>query len=312
MKEKIGVLLMAYGSPSSLNDVEPYLTHIKGGRVSSSEQIEDLKKRYQLIGGSSPLLDITKKQALGLQARLNKGKETFSVYVGMKHSPPFIEEAVLQMSKDGVKNGVAIALAPHFSKMSIGGYIKAVEEAPKNVGGKINLTFVNCWNKHPLFILAVVEKIKNALRDFNTLKSEITVIFTAHSLPEKILESNDPYPQQLLESCQLVVNTLELKEWHLAYQSASQTGEKWLGPDVKELIPELHQKGKRKILVVPIGFVSDHLEVLYDIDVECKKLAESLGIMLHRTESLNTSPLLIETLHSLVCEKLQESCLDNL
>lgn len=305
MEEKIGVLLMAYGSPSSIDEVETYLTHIKGGKIPPTEQVQDLRRRYQLIGGKSPLLDITQKQADSLQERLNNGGENTLVYIGMKHSPPFISDAVQKMSEEGITKGVAIALAPHFSKMSIGGYIKAVEEAQNKMGGKIKLSFVESWNKHPLFIVAVVEKVKNALRNFNTSTSEITVIFTAHSLPEKILENNDPYPQQLKESCQLVANSLELKDWHLAYQSASLTGEKWLGPDIRELIADLHKQGKRNIQVVPIGFVSDHLEVLYDIDVECKQFVESLGIKLQRSESLNASPLLIETLCSLVEEKLK-------
>ncbi len=305
MKEKIGVLLMAYGSPASINEVEAYLTHIQGGKIPSPGQIEDLKRRYQRIGGKSPLLDITQKQADSLQERLNHGRENYQVYVGMKHALPFISDAVQKMSEEGIAKGVAIALAPHFSKMSIGGYIKVAEEAQQKLEGKIKLTFVKSWNKHPVFIQAVVEKITNALQNFNASSPEITVIFTAHSLPERILESNDPYPQELQESCQLMASILELKEWYLAYQSASATGEKWLGPEVKDLIQKLHQKGAKNILIVPIGFVSDHLEVLYDIDVVCKKLAESLGLKLHRTESLNASPLLIETLCSLVEEKLK-------
>lgn len=322
--EKIGVLLMAYGCPDSLEDVEEYYAHIRGGKKPRQEQVEDLKERYRLIGGRSPLLEITQSQARALEEKLNgrrliqqtnqidsakSADGRFRVYVGMKHWHPYIEEAVKEMVEDGISRGIGLVLAPHYSRMSVEVYIQAVQKTLSSAeftlkqvqGRNSKFHFIESWNKHPLFIEAVAEKIREAFSNFpEEVRSHVVVIFTAHSLPERVLEWRDPYPQELRETCTLLAEKLLLKEWHIAYQSAGHTKEKWLGPDILEELERLHGGGDRNFLIVPIGFVADHLEILYDIDVECKKFAESRGLFLRRTESLNTSPLLMDALAEII------------
>ena len=308
MREKrIGVLLMAYGSPDSLDDVEAYYTHIRGGRRPAPEQVEALKERYRRIGGRSPLLEITKAQAWALKERLNAdiSGAPLRVYVGMKHWRPLIEEVIEQIAADGIQRVVTLALAPHYSRMSIGGYIQAVKEAQKKLATQLDITFVESWNAHPLFLRAVAEKVKEALQRFpDSIREQVPVIFTAHSLPKRILHENDPYPRELQETCEALVNTLHLTHWRFAYQSAGHTPEPWLGPDVKDVLIKFFEEGHRHLLVCPVGFVADHLEVLYDIDIECQELAKSKGIELKRTESLNASPTFIEALAAVIHEHL--------
>ena len=301
----IGVLLMAYGSPNSPEDVEPYYTHIRGGRRPMPEAIEGLRERYKKIGGRSPLLEITRSQARALEERLNATGQRFRVYIGMKHWHPFIAETVHQMAADGIGRAVALALAPHYSRMSIGSYIEAVQAACQGLQAPIEFSFIESWNDHPLFLRAVAEKIERALLQLPAQeRPQVPVVFTAHSLPERILSGGDPYPQELQETCQLLVRQLGITHWRFAYQSAGHTSEKWLGPDVKDMLLQLAGEQHRRILICPIGFVSDHLEVLYDIDVECVELAQSKGLQIMRTESLNASPAFIEALEVLALERL--------
>jgi ferrochelatase len=290
------VLLMAYGSPATLEEVEPYYTHIRGGRRPTPEQVEALRNRYRSIGGASPLLAITRAQAEALGARLG-----IPVYVGMKHWHPFIEETVERMHADGVARAVAIALAPHYSRISIGGYINAVEAAVARFGGP-QMAYVQSWHLHPLFIDAVVERVREARR---RVDPQAPVVFTAHSLPKRILEWGDPYVDQLVGTARTVANAAEVGRWSFAFQSASATGEPWLGPDILDVIREVHGTGVREVVVCPVGFVADHLEVLYDIDVEGRRLADTLGMRLIRTESLNASPPFIETLAAIARQHLQ-------
>jgi ferrochelatase len=287
---------MAYGSPASLEDVEPYYTHIRGGRRPGPEQVASLRDRYRAIGGASPLLRITQAQAETLRTRLG-----ISVYIGMKHWHPFIEETVERMRSDGVGRAVAIALAPHYSRMSIGGYIRAVEAAVARLGGP-QMAYVESWHRHPLFIDAAVERLRDA-RHLHA-DPQAPVVFTAHSLPRRILEWNDPYVDQLAETARTVADAAQIKRWSLAFQSASATGEPWLGPDILDVIRELHQGGVGEVIVCPVGFVADHLEVLYDIDVEARRLAETLGMRLVRTESLNASPQFIDALAAIARDHL--------
>jgi ferrochelatase len=296
------VLLMAYGTPDSMDEIEPYLTDIRRGRKPSPEAVEELKTRYLRIGGRSPLLDITRAQALALENQLRP--DVSGVYVGMKHWHPYIGEVVPRIVNDGYNRIIGLVLAPHYSQMSIGGYKLALETAITN-SSRVRIDFVESWYDNPLFHRAVQEKILTAIRQFKSPQN-VEVLFTAHSLPERILTNNDPYPAQLKSSCSSVASLIGRSEWSFAYQSAGQTDDKWLGPDVLDYLRELKAPGNREdVLVVPIGFVADHLEILYDIDVEAQELARSISLNLKRTDSLNTSPTLISALAEIVRRRVR-------
>ena len=295
------VLLMAYGTPSSEAEIGPYLADIRHGRASRPEIVEELKQRYSKIGGQSPLLEITNAQASALQEELNSNREMVKVHVGMKHWHPYIREVVPQILRDNPNRIIALALAPHYSQISIGGYRQALDEALSN-SSSVRVDFVESWYDNLLFHQAVAEKARDALRKFPA-SAKVKVVFTAHSLPERILELNDPYPSQLQASSKAVADLVGLDEWSFAYQSAGMTGEKWLGPDILEKLNS-YSAGEN-VLVVPIGFVADHLEILYDIDVEAREFANSRGLRLIRTESLNTSPTFIRALADVVKRRLE-------
>lgn len=305
MKTK-GVLLMAYGSPETLDDVEEYFTHIRGGRRPSPEAVEELRGRYRRIGGRSPLMEITQAQARALEQVLHADSDedgTYRVYVGMKHWRPFLPEVIERMAQEGIERAVGLALAPHYSRMSVGAYIEAAQEALQ--AHPILMRFVESWHLQPTFLEAWAARVRDALGRFGPEgREEAVVVFTAHSLPERILQWDDPYPRQLRETCQAIAQNVRLPgpRWRLAYQSASSTGEPWLGPDVLDVLDELARQGVKGVLVCPIGFVADHLEVLYDLDVECRERAEELGLRLERTESLNDDPLFIRALAEIVKE----------
>jgi ferrochelatase len=301
----IGILLMAYGGPDSLDDIEPYLLDIRGGRPTSQELIEEIKERYALIGGRSPLLDITRQQAEALETFLNRsGAGHFRTYVGMRHWQPRIQQAVAQMAEEGIEQAVALVMAPHYSRMSTGAYFERLDEATRNLG--VNLTFarIESWHNHPGLIAALAEKAGHALARFEADGSDALpkVIFTAHSLPARILDWGDPYDAQLRETAALLAGRLGLpgERWRFCYQSAGRSPEPWLGPQIGDVILELAQAGEKRLLVVPVGFVCDHVEVLYDIDIEGRQLAEAHGVRLERSESLNASPTFIAALADIV------------
>ncbi|MDE1868473.1 MAG: ferrochelatase [Candidatus Micrarchaeota archaeon] len=303
MKETIGVLLMAYGSPKSLDGLVRYYTHIRNGIVPSAAEIERLKERYMKIGGRSPLHEITFKEAELLAARLNAGGTSgYRVYVGMKHCTPFIEDAVKRMADDGITRAVALVLAPHYSGMSVGAYFRRVSEKNACNGQKIRIRYVESWHTDDKFIEAVSMNIAKATKELDGGKK--MVIFSAHSLPSGIRDNGDPYEAQLNETCSRVAGRLHIDEWRLAYQSAPATAENWLGPDIKDVMLDAADSGYKDILVCPIGFVSDHLEILHDIDIECKSLASSIGVKLVRAASLNTDPLFIDALAGIVRQAL--------
>jgi ferrochelatase len=293
------VLLMAYGTPSSEAEIIPYLADIRHGRPARPEIVEELKQRYRKIGGRSPLLEITNAQASALQKQLNANRKGAKVHVGMKHWHPYIHEVVPQILRDNPNRIVALVLAPHYSEISIGRYRQALDEALSN--SSVQVDFVESWYDNPLFHQAVAEKVRDALRKFPA-SANVEVVFTAHSLPERILELNDPYPNQFLASSRAVANLVGVREWSFAYQSAGMTDVKWLGPDILEKL-EAYSAGKN-VLVVPIGFVADHLEILYDIDVEAQEFAKAQGLRLIRSESLNTSPTFIQALADVVKRRL--------
>jgi len=298
------ILLMAYGTPNSIEEIEPYLIDIRRGRKPSPEAVEDLKRRYLKIGGGSPLLEITREQASALEKRLRSEGVTHQVYFGMKHWHPYIREVVPEILGDGYDRIVGLVLAPHYSMMSIEGYKSALQEAVSS-NSTLSVDFVDSWYDNHLFHQAVHEKIRDALKQF-AQPEKVHLLFTAHSLPERILASKDPYPTQLEYSCRSVANLLGRKEWSFAYQSAGQTDEKWLGPDILDYIQE-SQHRISDVLVVPIGFVADHLEILYDIDVEAQDLAQTLSVNLRRTESLNTSPTFISALTDIVQKRIDSA-----
>lgn len=297
----IGVLLMAYGSPSGPEDLESFYTSVRRGRPPSPEMLRELGERYRAIGGRSPLPEITRRQAAALQARLDgDAPGRFHVYAGMRHSPPFIADTVAAMADGGITAGVGLALAPHYSRLGAGAYIAAAEAARERTP-MLSLRYVERWGEHPRFLDAVADRLRDALA---TLPEEVRraapVVFTAHSLPEQALAGGDPYTKELHRTCQGIADRSGIQEWILAYQSGARTAEPWLGPDVREVLRHLGGSGARAVVVCPVGFVSDHLEVLYDIDIECGTLAASAGLRLVRAASLNDCPLLIEALADLV------------
>ena len=280
------VLCMAYGSPDGDEGIEPYFTHIRGGRPPSPQALAHLRERYQAIGGS-PLTAITRAQGDALARELG-----VPVFVGMKHAPPFIADGVAEAKKAGVARLIGLPLAPHYAEMSVGAYLQAMR---KEWPGE--LIFIRGFGVHPAFVAAVHGLIDEARRDF---EPEL-VIFTAHSLPERIEREGDPYRERLLASSGLVAKAASIPEWEFAFQSASSTGEPWLGPSLDERLAAIKAK---RVLVCPIGFVADHLEVLYDIDVEAMAAARKRGIELRRTASFNTRPQFIAALSAIVRDQL--------
>jgi ferrochelatase len=290
------VLLVAYGAPQSLDEVGPYLSDVRGGRPTPPGIVEELRRRYARIGGRSPLLERTREQAAGLRERLGEGT---SVFVGMRHWHPYIREVLAEIRATGCDRVVAIALAPHYSRMSIGAYERALEESR----GPLEVALVREWYDHPRFLDAVTERVRAALLRFDaSIRDEVPLLFTAHSLPQRILAEGDPYPSQLEASMAGVLARLGRgsERAQFAFQSAGRTAEPWLGPEAGQVLAELAERGERNLVLCPIGFVSDHLEVLYDVDVEYQALAASRGMRLERTESLNASPLLLDALEDLV------------
>jgi ferrochelatase len=281
------VILMAYGSPSTAEDVPAYLADIREGRPVSQEAVEELAERYRRIGGRSPLDEITEAQRAALERELR-----LPVYVGMKHWRPRIAEAVEAAVSGGAETFVGLVLAPHYSRLSIAGYRERMEQA---VQGRAELVFIESWHDHEPFLDVLASRV----RGFDG-----RVVFTAHSLPERILEDGDPYREQLLATSRLVAERAGLSDWSFAFQSASATGEPWLGPDILEELGTLAANGVRRVLVCPVGFVSDHLEILWDLDVEARETAAELGLELERIDSLNDDSAFIRALVVLVRERL--------
>ena len=284
------VLLMAYGSPSGPEDVRPYLEDVRGGRPVSDEAVEELAERYRRIGGRSPLDDVTEAQRAALERELG-----VPVFVGMKHWQPRIAEAVESALAGGATRIVGLVLAPHYSRLSIGEYRERLDAA---AAGRAEVVLVESWHDQPGFLDVVADRVRG---------TDAWVVFTAHSLPERILDEGDPYREQLHETSRLVAERAGLERWSFAFQSASATGESWLGPDVLDELDRLHEAGVEKVLVAPVGFVSDHLEILWDLDVEARERAGQLGLELDRIESLNDDPAFVHALAELVEERLAVS-----
>jgi ferrochelatase len=283
-----GVVCMAYGTPRREADILPYLRHIRGGLEPSPSALEDLVRRYRAIGGS-PLDRITEAQAAALGKRLG-----VPAFVGMKHAPPFIAEAAARAQEAGVERLIGLPLAPHYAEMSVGAYEQALRSAWRGP-----LLCVPGFHDHPAFVAAVRDLIFEALAAFDA----DLLIFTAHSLPERIAAAGDDYPGRLYESCRLVAQGVELPPCRVAFQSASSTGEPWFGPDLLEVIAAT---SARRVLVCPIGFVADHLEILYDVDIAARDAAAAQGIELRRTESFNDRAAFIDALAAVIGDASRE------
>ncbi|MBB6673872.1 ferrochelatase [Cohnella nanjingensis] len=284
----IGVLVMSYGTPESLDGVEAYYTHIRRGHPPTAEQLEDLTSRYRaIVGGVFPLRENTNRQADALQRTLDEtaGAGKYVCYQGLKHAAPFIEDGIAAMAEDGIAQAIGIVLTPQYSSMSVGGYMKRAKEEADKRG--ISFAAIESYHLHPALISALEQRVKDGLAKLGGEREEALVLFSAHSLPARILEMNDPYQDQLLETSRAVAEAAGVKRWQFTWQSAGQTGQPWLGPDILETLETLAKEGVRAVLVTPVGFVSDHLEVLYDIDLEAKRRAEELGIRLERIDMLN-------------------------
>ncbi|SFJ51407.1 ferrochelatase [Thermoflavimicrobium dichotomicum] len=308
-KKRMGILLMAYGTPRKPEDLEPYYTHIRRGRKPSPELLEDLKARYEAIGGISPLARITEEQVAKVEHRLNEVQNDieFRAYLGLKHIDPFIEDAVSQMHQEGIEEAISLVLAPHYSTFSVKSYNGRAQEKAAQLGG-LHIESIDSWYKEPKFIEYWVQQLQQTFAQIPADKHEKTVvIFSAHSLPEKILQLGDPYPQQLQETADLVAQAAGIRHYAVGWQSAGNTPDPWLGPDVQDLTRQLHQeKGYTSFVYCPLGFVADHLEVLYDNDIECKMVCDELGADYYRPEMPNAKPEFIDCLVTVILKQLKK------
>jgi ferrochelatase len=280
------VVLMAYGSPERLADVPAYYSDIRGGRPIRPELLEDLVERYRRLGidEGSPLNAITEETRAALEAELGD----VPVFTGMKHWTPRIAEAADAAVSAGADTVVGLVLAPHYSAMSIAGYRTQLEQA---LDGRAELAFIDSWHDEPGFVELLADRVRG---------TGAHVVFTAHSLPARILEAGDPYKDQLLETSRLVAARAGLDDWSFSFQSESQTGEPWLGPDILDHLEELHERGITEVLVCPVGFVADHLEIRWDLDHEAAEKARELGLNLSRIQMPNADSAFIEVLAGLV------------
>ncbi len=303
-QRRIGVLLMAYGGPDSLDDVPAYLQDIRGGRPTPQELVDEITERYRAIGGKSPILGITNAQARSIERELNASDDgaTYRTYVGMRHWTPYIAEVVPSILDDGVDLIAGAVMAPHFSRMSVGAYMGKLDKAISDAGADVPVVQVKSWKDEPDFIDAVAAKVDQGLNDkFSELdRDDVLVLFTAHSLPARVVESGDPYREEILTSVELVAKQLGLSNYRFAFQSQGATADPWLGPSVEETLEELKQNNVTNVLLCPIGFVCDHVEVLFDVDIEHREQAEALGIRMERTEMLNDDPGLAKAVASAV------------
>ncbi len=304
------VLLMAYGSPNRLEDVEAYFTDIRGGRKPSLEAIEELTGRYRRVGVPTPLLAVSMDLGRQLERQLNldpPGDMIYTVHLGMKHWTPRIATAIDEIVDSGADRLIAIVLAPHYSKISGGGYRRQAEQAlaarsARGAAPSLSLDFVESWHELDGYVQAVADNVRMVRTKFPN-PEDVVAVFTAHSLPARILNEGDPYQEQLLRTSQLVAERAGIEQWRFSYQSQSHTGEPWLGPDLVETVEELAAHGHRAILVSSVGFIADHLEIFYDIDIEAKERADALGIELKRTPMLNADPRLAQALHALIAQR---------
>jgi ferrochelatase len=293
-----GVLLLAHGAPDQLEDIPAFLLNVRTGRKLPDAVVNEIVRRYSLIGGS-PLLRLTILQAQGLAKLLGR-----PVYLGMRNWKPFIAEAVRQIKADGVERVVALCLTPQNSRTSIGLYKKYLFEEVERLAPNVQVDFIENWHDHPALVEAFRERVARALARVQAeAGGPVPVIFTAHSVPEGTIQGGDPYEQQVRETAALVAKALELKEFSVAFQSQGMTNEAWIGPTVQSFIDQLAAQGQRHVLLAPVGFVCDHVEILYDIDIAFREYGKTRGVIVRRSESLNDSPLFIQALATVVEER---------
>jgi len=298
------VLLMAYGSPNRLDEVEAYYTDIRGGRTPAPEALADLREKYRRVGLPTPLLAVSAELSRQLERQLNADppdESIFTVHLGMKHWTPRIETAVTEAVHAGADRLIAIVLAPHYSSISTEGYHRQVRAVL--AGAPVSLDFVDSWHELDGYIQAVADNVRATRAQFSDPR-DVVAVFTAHSLPARILKEGDPYQDQLLRTSELVAARAGMARWRFSYQSQSHTGELWLGPDLPETIESLVREGHRAILVASVGFIADHLEIFYDIDIEARAKADELDVELKRAPMLNADPRLVTALHSLVRQRV--------
>ena len=299
-----GVFLMAHGAPESVDDIPEYLRNIRGGTESTSETIQIIRDRYEQIGGKSPLRKITEELCVRLESFLNQQGKQFKVYCGMRNWSPYICDEVKRMKEDGIKRVVAICLAPQFSTWSTRLYFNVFKEALKSCGIEdLEVRYIGSWADHPLLIDAFEEKYQAALAK---LESDVSVytIFTAHSIPAESIEFGDPYSEEFDKTVKKLVERIQPNNWFKAYQSQGMIPVPWLGPTVESVLDKIARQGSKTVLMVPVGFVCDHVEILFDIDIEFSEYAKERKLNLYRTESLNLSPIFVETLASVTWENL--------
>jgi protoporphyrin/coproporphyrin ferrochelatase len=298
--EPIGVLVMAYGGPASLDEIPGYLADIRHGRPTPRAVVDEIAENYRAIGGRSPLLEVSRRQVDALADELG---DDFRCYLGMRHWSPWIEEVVGQMVSDGIERAVSLVLAPHFSALSVARYQQKVADGLELYHGRIDVEHVPSYHDVPGLVGVFATRVEDGLSRWSEAdRGRVQVVFSAHSLPERVLASGDPYGEQCLETARLVAARAGLDDdsWSWAYQSAGRTPEPWAGPDLGEHLEELAAQGVRDVVSVPVGFVSDHVEILFDIDHKAAAVAAGLGMRLERPPSLNDDPLFIATLAEVV------------
>jgi protoporphyrin/coproporphyrin ferrochelatase len=307
----VGVMLMTYGSPATLEDIPTYLKNIRGGRQPDEELIAEFRRRYALIGGS-PLLRITREQAAALQDELRNQHPDgplFHVVAGMRFAPPFIADLVPEIAMDA-QQLIGIIMSPQYSPIIMSGYTRTLGDAVQQLHrGDLVLKIAGDWHLQPYFLSALAQRVQQALDRFpEEVRSQVPVLLTAHSMPKRVIEKEPDYIDNLKETAARVAELVGLSDdrWMFCYQSAGHTPEEWLKPDFADIMPELRAAGRKYVLIAPVQFLADHLEILYDIEISARQQAEDHGIQFARIESLNTSPLFIKALASVVRETMEQ------
>ena len=306
---RVGVVLMTYGSPATLDDIPAYLQNIRGGRAADEALVTEFRRRYKLIGGS-PLPRITREQAAALQEELNRqhpAGPTFGVVAGMRFAPPFIADVLPEVTVD-VNRLIGVIMSPQYSPIIMSGYVRALEDAVAHLQREdLAVKVAGDWHLQPFFLQALAERVEQALKRFPAeVRMRVPVLLTAHSMPKRVVEKEPDYIQSLKETAAAVAELAGLTpdRWMFCYQSAGHTPEEWLKPDFADVMPELKAAGHSHVLIAPVQFLADHLEILYDIEIGAREQAEAAGIVFARTESLNTSPLFIKALAAVVTETM--------
>jgi protoporphyrin/coproporphyrin ferrochelatase len=303
----IGVLMMAYGGPDSLDEIPGYLADIRGGRPTTPAVLDEITHNYRQIGGRSPLMEFTRQQVAAVQAHLDPG--VFRLYLGMRHWSPWIEDIIRDMLDDSITHAISMVLAPHYSKLSVAKYQSKIESGLEMYRGHIMFANIDSYHDVPGLVGPLADRVREGLARWpEGERDNVHIIFSAHSLPVRIIRMGDPYDDQLRETARLVAARAGLRDdqWSWSYQSAGRTPEPWLGPQIQDHIPELAARGVKNIISVPVGFVCDHVEILYDIDIQAQAVAREHGVRLERPPALNTDPAFIAQLSALIQRKAAE------